>query len=454
MINQVRAFIQKHALIASGDTVIVAVSGGPDSIALLHVLTILAPELQCDLAVAHVNHLLRENANEDERFVRDCCEKWEIPFYTTHQDVASFAKTAKKSLEDAGRVKRYEFFRELAEKLEASCIATAHHHDDVAETVLLHLLRGTGIKGLRGIMPHNGQLVRPFLDVTRQEILNYLSQNQLAYRIDESNDCVAYTRNRIRHELIPYLEESFNPRIVETLCQLARISADENDLMEAWTDECWHEIVSAPEGETIHLNRSAFSALPVAIQRRLVMFAFSQLSENGGWTLSDAEKVLILSEKDGSSRVLHLKKKVKVNLSYDKIVFTRQLPERKGFKYRVPIPGQIKIEETGDTYEFRLIPREGFQPCPEEFYFDYNCLSQPLYLRSRKNGDVFCPFGMKGTKKVKDFFIDQKIPYFERERLALLVSAEDKVYAILGFRRGREALVSTNTDTILVIKKA
>ena len=211
MLAKVLQYIKEHNLITPGDLLVAGISGGPDSMALLHILLQLRPRLNFELVAAHLNHGLRPEAAAEEEFVRDYCQARQVPFYSRRVDIEEIAVRDKKSVEEAGRNCRYQYFNELVAQLGGTRIATAHHRDDNAETVLLNIIRGSGIKGLRGIRPVNGIIIRPLLCVDKNEIETYLAENSVKYCIDLSNYSTDYLRNRIRHNLLPLLEQDYNP---------------------------------------------------------------------------------------------------------------------------------------------------------------------------------------------------------------------------------------------------
>lgn len=452
MLNRIAKFIKRNEMILPGDLVIVGVSGGPDSMALLHILNRLTKDWDFNIAGAHLNHCLREQAFAEEQFVRNQCCLWGIPFYSRTMAVKEVAARQKKSLEEAGRNCRYQFFSELMAELGGKRIATAHHHDDVAETVLLHLLRGAGLKGLRGIIPVSGSLIRPLLPVRKSELIDYLNKNSIEYCLDKSNEDIIYTRNRIRHELIPYLQKEFNPRIVESLNQLAVIAGEENLVMEEETQRLWQDIAIKEEKEVIVLDSMLLASLKPALQRRIIKKALGRLAGELEWNMEDTNMVMELAAREGSSRLIHLKKEVRVNKVYDKVIFTTRNRIINKFSYPVIIPGKITIQETGDKYLFELVERRDFLSTGNEIYLDYDKISAPVVLRSRKDGDRFQPLGFKGHKKVKNLFIDKKVPLFERDKVPILASGET-IYAVLGFQIAEQAAVSQDTSRIVVIKK-
>jgi tRNA(Ile)-lysidine synthase len=454
LINKIRKYIESNGLIKPGERVIVGVSGGPDSMALLHILKNLAPSLNCEVLAAHLNHGLRVEAGAEEIFVKEKCRAWGIKYYSSRVSVADLAQLQKTTLEDTGRNARYQYFNQLRELTGSQLIATAHHYDDVAETVLLHLLRGSGIKGLRGILPRSGNLIRPLLMASKEELLDYLQAREIDYCLDQSNNDSVYLRNRIRHGLIPYLQKEFNPRIVGKLNQLALIARDENEALEEESRRLWDGVFLEDEEKYLVLDNQALSLLPKAYQRRIILRAFAQLTSESEWNLEDVQKVLELSHKQGSSLTLQLKKKVRVNKSYDRMVFSTLSVEPLSFQYEVQVPGKIEIPETGASYEFSVVKREDYCPEREDIYLDYDNLPETIYLRSRRPGDFLRPQGMTGSKKLKKYFIDSKVPYYERDRVALLATEDREILAVLGLGVFRTAAISSNTRTVLLIKKS
>lgn len=450
MIFKVKRFIRDNQMVKAGDCVIIGVSGGPDSMVLLHIMKELRDSLDINIVVAHLNHKIRAEAGAEEEYVREICRHWGVPFYVRREDMLEMARRHKKTVEEAGRDARYQFFNKLLADLSADRIATAHHRDDVAETVLLHLVRGSGIKGLRGIMPVNGSIIRPLMVVDRKEILTYADNNSIKYCTDNSNNDTGYLRNRIRLNLIPLLQEQFNPRISESLNQLAVIAREENQVMEQLDYNTWQQIVIEQKDHLISLDCRALDLLLPGLQRRLIIHALTELAGESGWSMEDINIVMGLADKSGSSRVVDLKKGVKVNKSYRLLVFSTFIPECPQFCYPVKVPGTVEIKETGEVYRFDLVDRIEIKES-HCIYLDYDKMGA-LQIRSRNPGDVFFPAGMEGHKKLKKYFIDLKIPFFERNHVALLAS-DQQIYAVLGYRVSQLATLDVNTSRIIVIKK-
>lgn len=452
MINAIKAYIAARGLIHPGDKVIAGVSGGPDSMALLYILKELRGEMAFSVAAAHVNHGLRPEAAREQEFVEEQCRGWQIECFTKTVDVRQRARQTKTSLEDAGRQVRYAFFRQLLQDLEADVIATAHHQDDQAETVLMHLLRGAGMQGLRGIMPRNGKLVRPLLQRNKKELLAYLQEQEIDYCVDQSNQDEKYLRNRIRHQLIPLLQQAYNPQITESLSRLAEIIGAENELLQMTVQGYWRQLVCAQDESGVEMDAEGFKALPLAAQRRLAIMALSLVGGQEGWETRDVEKVLGLLHKPGSAKILQLKKGIILNKSYDRIIFTNHWPETDVFDIEVDIPGQAILPD-GTGFRFVLTEARFFSPAPGDIYLDFDKLSLPLVLRSRRPGDVIRPAGSAGHKKLKKYLNEQRIPVRQRDRIPVLSSSSGEIYALPGLCICSAAAVDQHSQHILLVQK-
>lgn len=453
LVDKVERFITKHGLVKPGDKVLLAVSGGPDSMCLLHLLRSLGPKLDLEMAAVHLNHGLRAEAGSEEALVREHCRNLGLAFYSRQIQVDHLAREWKTSLEDAGRRARYSYFAEVAQALDFSRIATAHHYDDVAETVLLHLLRGSGIRGLRGIMPLNGPLIRPLLGVTKAEILAYAEEKNLSYCLDPSNTHLEFVRNRIRHHLIPCLQREYNPRIVEALNNLAVIAQAEDEAMEKEIDRYWPGLCLEEEPGLLVLSLTGWADLHLAYRRRIVRRALELMSGRAPWSQGDVEKVMELENKSGSSCTLHLKKGVRITRGYDRIIFTTQTAMRTEFREQVPIPGEIRIPPAGISLSLARVERQHYRPRPGDMVLDLDRLPGQLWLRSRQAGDVFRPPGMQGSKKLKKWLIDNKIPAADRSRIPLLAGDGTEIYAIWGYAVSRLAAVDRGTVNLLVLSQ-
>ncbi len=441
ILSRVCNFIIEHQLIEPGDRIVVGLSGGPDSIALLHILLGLAGHFGCTVSAGHLNHGLREEADLDQRLAEDVCREWQVPLRVSLVDVAAKARQEKRSLEDAGRQARYEFLELLRVESGAHKIATAHHRGDQAETVLLHLIQGTGAGGLQGILPRRGLVIRPMLDLDKGEIIAYLNQYGIAYRTDYSNYDRSYLRNRIRWDLLPLLTRDFNPAIEKSLCRLAGIVRDEN----AFWDEMIHEAqqrVSLEGSNGTRLSVQELQNLPGALRRRLLLKLLQDAGgERVGW--SDIDRTMALLDQGASGRRIPVSGGVWVEKSYGILEIVTELSPGTPFCYPLQIPGVLDVAETGWRIQTRLLYNPE-QSMPGAVLLDRDRLPERLYIRSRRPGDHFQPIGMQGSKKLKDYFIDAKIPRRDRDQIPLLAS-ENEVYALFPNRIDRRVQVGPDT---------
>ena len=325
--NGVLEFVKKYELIKSGEKIVCAVSGGPDSIFMLDVLNKLKmnKELEFELVVAHVNHMIREEANEDEQYVIDFCRKNNIQCFTKRIDVLKYANNKKVGTEEAGRFLRYEFFDEILKNEKAQKIAIAHNKNDKAETIIMNLLRGTGVTGLKGIEPiRENKYIRPILEIDRKEIEEYCTYNKLEPRIDKTNFENVYTRNKVRNIIIPYIKEEFNPNIIDTINRLSEVVTEENQFLEVLAQKEVEKIlVSKKENEMI-LDLKAFNELNEVIQKRIVLYGIEQVLGNiVGIETVHIEDIIKLCKNNIGNKFISPNKNIKVLIKDRKIYFIK-----------------------------------------------------------------------------------------------------------------------------------
>lgn len=278
MEEEVLKTITKYNLIQSGDKIILAVSGGPDSIFMLDILKKIKEKLNFEIIVAHVNHKIREEADSDEEYVKNYCKKNQIECYTKRIDVIKYANNKKIGTEEAGREVRYDFFEELLIKTKANKIAVAHNKNDKVETIIMNLLRGTGTLGLKGIEPiRDNKYIRPIIEINRDSIEKYCEENNLNPRIDKTNFENTYTRNKIRNIVIPYIQKEFNPNIIEGISRLSEIATEEDYFINNVTKEKYQEMLINCREEEIVLNLKIFNAQDKVIKKRLVLYTITKL---------------------------------------------------------------------------------------------------------------------------------------------------------------------------------
>ncbi|MDR1615672.1 MAG: tRNA lysidine(34) synthetase TilS [Syntrophomonadaceae bacterium] len=451
MINQVCEFINEHRLIDPGDVVIAAVSGGSDSMALLFILKELAAVLGFQLRAAHVNHKLRSDADKEEQLVKDTCAAWNIELAVQHIAVAEIAQQKKESLELTGREQRYRFFKELSENYGGK-IATAHHLDDLGESVLMHLLRGSGVQGLVGMKPGRDYLIRPLLDVTKEKILDFAVRNRIVFAEDKSNYNLSFTRNRIRHLLIPSLKKDFNPQIMTALKQLAAIAADEDEFIEQEVEKYWRQSLLEQTEDNISFKLEILLKLHAAGQRRILQRALRHMS-NGrkNWEMRDIEKIRALFCQPGSSKKVNCKDSIIAYKIYDKLLLSKVMVSKQAFNYEINIPGSIICPEIKRRFYFDILSPKDFPETHCKYVLDYNYLEgKKIFLRSKQPGDTIKVNGL-GHKKIKKILNELRIPFTDRNDIPLLAT-EDEVLGILGIMLSQLVTVSDRTGKILSVK--
>lgn len=319
--------IKKYNLIDPNDIIVVAVSGGPDSMCLLDNLVYLKEQLKIkQIVVAHLNHMIREEANSETEYVKAYCKSKNIECYIKFVDVIKIAEKQKIGTEEAGRKERYNFFEEVSKKVNANKIAIAHNCNDNAETVFMHLLRGSGISGLCGIKPYReGKFIRPLIKCKRNEIEQYCEDNKLYPKYDKSNNDNAYTRNRIRNELIPYIQKEFNPNIIETMDRLSELVLNEEEYMEKVTNNTYSNILIEEKCESIILDLKKFNSLEHVIKTRLILYITKKIfGSANGIEKKHVEDIITLCGNNIGNKYLMPNKNFKITVRNKKIYFEEQ----------------------------------------------------------------------------------------------------------------------------------
>ena len=481
--NKVLAYCKKTAMFDAGDKVVLGVSGGADSICLLFVLHRLQEQLGIELCVVHVNHKIREEAVEDAAYVRMICEALEIPFVLKEVDVQTLAKELHMGTEEAGRKARYQAFDDVAREFGAEKIAVAHSSNDRAETMLFHLFRGTGLKGMAGILPVRDKIVRPLLCLEREQIEAYLEQCGIEYKTDATNETDDYTRNRIRRNILPYVKAHIAEGCIENMCRGADIFAQEEEYLEEQTVlalKVCSEIGSGGENIAricrekgfIDLFVDKFSEYHPVIRKRMLLYVLKHLSPGmQDITATHIDDIMTLFE-DRGNRQIHLPYQIKGQRIYGKVRLERGNGESKRPKvFDVQVP---KLKEPGDCrevalpdgsrLEFSLLPVDVetvqkstiFQNISENRYtkwFDYDKIFKWLRVRTRQTGDYLTISGGESLrhKKLKEYMVSEKIPKQEREEIPL-IAEEDHVLWVIGHRISEHYKITKNTKRILQVR--
>lgn len=423
--QSVRQFIETNDLARFGHKIIVGVSGGPDSVVLLHWLQ----QEGYTCIAAHCNfHLRDEESDRDEQFVREMCRQWGVALEVAHFDTRQEAQEHSESIEMAARRLRYDWFEALRVQYQADNIAVAHHRDDSAETLLLNLLRGTGIKGLSGIQPKQGMVVRPLLCVSREDVMNYLEDNDLDSVQDSSNLSHEYLRNRIRHEVIPLLAE-MNPSIVETLANTSVYMQEAGTMLEAST----HNYHIWVEQGVIPIEALLAQASPE--------FVLHELIAPLGFNSSQQTSILASARSGQSGR------------QFESKTGWRILRDRDGLLICAP----ADIEEDNPNFRIEFTQCSVLDKLPafgkKMALIDADTVSLPMHLRRWRQGDKFSPFGMtKGRKLVSDFLTDRKVSMLERENLWVLCDASDEIVWVVGQEISHNYRLRKESKTVLCMR--
>ncbi len=431
--KQVEQFIQKKRLIVPDSTIIVGVSGGPDSLALLHFLWAYKNDKNITIVAVHVDHMFRgRESEEDLLHVKDFCEKFSIPFESVQLNVKAYQKERKLSPQVAARECRYQYFEQVMIKYRAEYLALGHHGDDQIETMLMRLVRGTTGLGYAGILAKRlfatGHVIRPLLCVTKEDILAYCKTHHLDPRFDPSNDRDDYTRNRFRHHVLPFLKEE-NQQIHKRFQQFSEKLEEDERLLEELTLQRMNTVIKKKEDKRISVDVKLFQSMPKPLQRRGIQLILNYLYKNASPNLSSIhiDHLLSLLENKHPSGVLHFPNQLRIIRSYDECHFTFLEKRAEPFCILIEPTSTIRLKN-GDE-----LVSESWEDYPshllggDTFIIDPDLVSLPLYIRSRKNGDKMTIKGMKGRKKVKDIFIDEKVERQKRDTWPIIVDSNGEI---------------------------
>jgi len=477
--SKVIAFLRRNNLMLPGESIVVGVSGGADSVCLLHILAKWQRELDIKLHAAHLNHQLRGvESDEDAEYVANLAASLDVPVTVGKRNVADYRSKRNCPIEEAARELRYNFLAKVARDVGAHRVATGHTRDDQVETILMHILRGTGISGLCGLEPcspfpfcHSELkaknlglvVIRPLLDITRQETLSYCQEHQLSPRFDSSNLSLSFLRNRLRLELLPSLRK-YNPSVDQTLLRLAKIAKDNSSFIEQQALQLWDE-VSRQEKDAIYLDRKKIGSLPVALQSRLIRLAVDKvLGDTRDIEANHIEAISSLLTKPVGKKI-SLPHGIICQGEYDELVITSAAMHAQLLSSLCPFPplqGEFRLKVPGETVlpgwkviasivqrQAASLPLPGAK-CRSNLVaeFDLDKTGIELFVRRRQPGDRFQPLGMDMPKKLQDFMVDAKIPLSWRQYIPLVCSPQQIVW-VVGWRIGDGVKVTEASREVL-----
>jgi tRNA(Ile)-lysidine synthase len=461
--DRVLRLIHQDQLIPKGGRVMVALSGGADSVALTLLLHEIASAADfVFVGIAHLNHQLRRAADADERFCRELAERLSVAVEVGRVDVQAVADRERISIEQAGHRERYAWFDQVANRLGIQRIATAHTRHDQSETYLMRLIRGAGPEGLAGIRPRSGLVIRPFLHVSRQELRMYLAERRQSFREDESNQNLRITRNRVRHELIPFLEAKFSPSIVDVLARTAAIARGDAE----WIDEAVRRVSAgivtyAPGGQSAEVDVLALGRQPIALARRCARQALENVSHRA-LGFEHIERFLKLAAGPGSQlteadfpgcRVEWYGSHLIVRRAVGRSQAGREMPR---FSYELRIPGEVRVPEAGMAISVRrgtlkahskqMTGRAGTVTVAADQ------LSDELIVRNWQPGDVVKPLGLGGRKKLQDLFVDRKVARSERHTVPIVADSKKGIVWVVGHTVADNFRITANTKGMLILR--
>lgn len=438
-LEKFKNFIEENNLIEKGDSIVSAVSGGSDSVFMLEMLLAIKSDYELNIIVCHVNHGLRgAEAQRDEDFVKKLAEKNGLIYEVEHIDMAGYAKEHSLTCEEAGRKLRYLFFEEIKEKYKADKVAIAHNENDVVETIFLNIFRGTGLDGLESIPLRRDFYIRPILCFEKSEILDFLKENNIHYVDDSTNFTNDYKRNMIRNEIIPFIKKNFNENIVSSMSRLASIAKENNLYLEDIIND---KYINNVKSNTI--DREGFNELN-HYEKTLVLRKFlrDNLNHLNNISKDNIEDMINLISLDSGKKYDIDGKHYLVN-DFDKTIFKKldinELSEE--------ISLDFKLDKVYNIYgsKFKFVLSDKIL---SKKYLDYDLLTGKLSLRNRRNGDRFNPFGMKGSKKIKDYFVDKKVSSDDRSKVLFLMN-DDEIAYVVGYDIADKYRASSKTKNYL-----
>lgn len=453
--EKVLGTINKYNLIEDGDKIVLGLSGGPDSVCLLHILYRLKEKMNIEVYAAHLNHQIRGlEAQKDALYISQICEDLGITSFVKAINVPEYCKEQGVSLEEGARTLRYEMFEEIKQKTKSNKIAIGHNRNDQAETVLMRIMRGTGLQGLRGIeYIRDNEIIRPILDIERSEIEAYCEKYELNPRIDKTNLESIYTRNKIRLELIPYMKDNFNPNVIESIVRMTNSLKSDSDYIDLEAEKSFKEVSTLKEN-SVEISLPKYSNLHNAIKVRVLRSAIKHIIGDTNFVdQKHIEDIIELECESKLNKMLNLPRGIFAYRRKNIIILTTKeiVSEEIDFCYNIPSNGFIKIKELNLVLETQKMSIDRYKSIKLDKTskgFDFDKIKGGIVVRSRKQGDKIKLAG--GSKKVKDLFIDLKIPREDRCKVPVITDDEG-ILCVGDYKTSENYKIDSETKEVLKI---
>jgi tRNA(Ile)-lysidine synthase len=450
VVDRMAKTIDENRLLKRGDSLLVALSGGPDSVALLHLLDCLKSKYRIRLAAAHLDHGIRPEAAGERAFCKNLCRELKIKFNSKKADIPKLAAKEKSAVEETGRKIRYEYFQYLCDRFGYDKIATGHTSDDSAETIIFNIVRGSGLRGLSGIAPRRGNIIRPLIEIDKKEILKWLKRQKIAFVSDASNLSLAYARNRIRQKILPELEK-LNRSARQNILRLAKNAAEEVEFIDSTVVSIYEKALLRAGKSKIVLDLGKLKDYDPSVKKKMVSEAYGRLS--GRFYRPPSRAILRAGEAFGgrNGAKAPLGRDIWIEKSQNRICVFKKAVRRK--KIELAIPGTTGISNSDLYLETRIMKRSQVKKLkthPDVALLDYGKMKK-VSVRFWRNGDRIRPFGMKGSRLISDIFTDRKISSFERREIPL-VTSDGNIAWVAGVIISDDFKVGMKTKEVLRIR--
>ncbi len=455
ILEKVTHFLRKELFIDNGAKIVLGVSGGIDSVAMLDILSLLTENFLFQLSVAHYNHCLRgKNSDEDENFVKELAYQYGLNYYSSKGKVRQYAQKNTLSLEQSARILRYLFFQRVANTSGSSYIATAHTREDVAETFLMNLIRGSGLTGLSSIplkraLNKKLTVIRPIIILSKGELIEYAGKRGLKWREDESNIMLNFTRNRIRHTLLPLIKEQFNPNIVDVLNRTSKLFTSADLIIQEYIERYLPNLIEVIENNTIGLKLQLFRTYNGFLQGEIINYLLNRYFQLAYINQNVIQGLCNLIDKAVGS-IFWINSKLFAIRDRDLLIFARRKNIEK-VNFVIEKTGEYRINDKIINLKKVNIKQFNYDKNPNIEYFDYNLIPNTLTIRNWESGDSFTPLGMSGSVKISDFLTNVKVSTLERPNVMVMI-ARDEIMWLIGYRISDKFKVTDKTESILKIE--